>query len=88
MAQSLDTDFALASLSLVDAGYLQKYPLNMVRITPAHYDIDSHPSTTVTLTGAILFLLFSMVYFYESWTYVPDVPSLDLDLPMKAVERI
>ncbi|KAJ1310684.1 hypothetical protein OPQ81_009210 [Rhizoctonia solani] len=41
----------------------------------------------VTLTGSILFLLFAVVYFYESWTFVPDVPSLDLDLPMKAVER-
>ncbi|CAE6450667.1 unnamed protein product [Rhizoctonia solani] len=41
----------------------------------------------VTLTGSILFLLFAVVYFYESWTFVPDVPSLDLDLPMKAIER-
>ncbi|KAF8760982.1 hypothetical protein RHS01_00245 [Rhizoctonia solani] len=43
--------------------------------------------STVTLTGSILFLLFAVMYFYESWTFVPDVPSLDLDLPMKAVER-
>ncbi|QRV76930.1 GDT1-like protein [Ceratobasidium sp. AG-Ba] len=42
----------------------------------------------VTLTGSILFLLFAVVYFYESWTFVPDVPSLDLDMPMKAVERM
>lgn len=45
-----------------------------------------HDLAIVTLTGSILFLLFAVVYFYESWTFVPDVPSLDLDLPMKAVE--